>query len=1319
MVDRSNLRSWVLCLLLSCGVLRAQDSAVWDPVDLRDTALQFNLTRFSIAEGLNSTDISALFQDSQGIIWAGTRVGASRFAGYAFENHTQAGETPIGRIYAIAEDANGTIWIGGVNGLFYYKEEGGLGHFAYARLSVTDVRGLHPDADGSLWVVGVGFVPFKLPGPRHAALRAGDTTVVEGIMPSREWEQAIGNLRVRDVDIDREGNVWFALDNRHAYFDGKTLHVTWRDTSRILLNRAVLALSPDSVYWGSERTGLIQESHGSRRLRLAPATYLMQATDTGLYFVSALELVVQRAGRWTRLFDLRKVDGLYAQAMVVDREGNIWIGGEGVLIKLTPSRFRSWDVDAHRALESNHSVVEMPEGKIWVGGRGGQIVSFDPEGPGVITDLGLPANSLIQDMTTDAKGRRWYATSMNGLVVQSGDRTVLLGTEQGLGDRTQYFIGTLRGRGLWSAGDGGITRIIDDGAGNFSFENFRVPDAGTRIEAFTKVFSGIDGTIWTISDRGLYRLEDGWLRATPIDGDWIIAPIISGVAEDRDGRVWFATRGQGLWECEQQAGAAPRLVRRYTGGDGLASEVLLDVLVDRKGRVWVSSEIGVCRIDLHPEGLLIDCIDQAEGWPDRSTPHSKLLESTDSTLWAINLSNVQAIPLYRSVDLAVAPNTIIRQVTLFDGYSMRWGHPGQMASLFGEPVPPRIPQGKSYVRLDFSATAYRHPAKNRFRVNMDSQSPAWELLPPGKQDITYFGLGPGRHTFSVQAENADGVAGDIETFTFIIVPPVYRRWWFLTLTGIGIFFLGRFLLRAYLTRERAKEEAVRLQELDDFKSRFYANVTHDFRTPLTVIKGISAELKVLVRGREAEFVTMIQRNSDALLDRVDKMLELSRIQAGNYTLDWERVETVGWLRSRVATFAWLARQKPIALTFHTTFDNLEMDVDRFKLGAIVDNVLGNAVKFTPPNGRVNVQLSRTLHRGAPHLRLCIEDTGPGMPENQEARLFERYTRHSTSEAGTGLGLAIVRELVTLLGGFIEVNSPEEGGTQFVVLFPIHHHADSGEEIFCAVQPNQAYRQEARNSELLPEGDRPLILLVEDDSDVMTYLRLCLAAEYRLITAADGDTGFARAAEYEPDAIVSDVMLPGTSGIEMCRRIRDSEQLAHIPIVLLTARVELEDRLQGLSQGADAYLTKPFAKEELLAQLKQVLLGRARMAERARAIAGGDQSGVGKPKDSFLQQAERIILDELGNSQFTPDEFARRLFLSNSQTYRKIKALTDLSTAVYIRSIRLREARQLLHDPELTVSEVAHRTGFTSPAYFSQCFKATYEQSPSAYREANP
>ncbi|MGB3799139.1 MAG: response regulator [Lewinella sp.] len=1305
-----------LSLLLNS--VTAQDDATPDLVTLRDTTVQYHLSRFGVADGLISTDVSTLFQDSDGVIWVGTRVGVSRYAGYPFDNYTQARVTPMGRIYAIAEDAEGRIWVGGTNGLFTFHEEIADGSFEKARLDVEDVRGLREDALGNLWVVGIGFVPFMLNPERKAALAGGDTSIVEGIVTSLDWERKIGNQRTRGLDIDHQGKVWFALDNRHAYYDGRELHVTWQDTSRIILNSAVLAFSPDSIYWGSERSGLIYENKGHRRLRIAPATYLMQATDSAVYFVTTQEIAVVQGGRWTRLYGLGQLDGLYPQAMLLDREGNFWIGGVGSLVKLTPSRFRMWTVDTDSLMGTSYSVHETPAGEVLVGGGGGRVSRLAQSGISEVETLDMPINSLITNMTTDVKGRQWFATTLNGLAMQHEGRTTFFGTAEGLGDRTQHFIGQISDQGLWSASDDGITQIIDDGDGRFSFVNYRLPDAGTHIVEFTEVFSDSGGGIWTISDRGLYHLVDGQLKPALITGDWIIAPILSGVAKGQDGRLWFATRGQGLWECEQEAGQPPHLIRRYRKWDGLMSEVLLDVLVDRQGRVWTSSEIGVCKVEIRPEGPHIDCIDQTEGWPLRTTPHSKLLESSDSTLWAVNLTSIQSVPLYRQTVASVPPKTIVHRVTLFDGYSLRWGRPEQLSNMFGGLIRPRIPQGKSYIRADFASTAFRHPEKNRFRVNMTGREPAWQLLPPGQRDITFFGLGPGEHTLSIQAENSDGVRGDIETFTFRITPPIYLRWWFFLLVGIGLFFIGRFLLRAYLTRESAKGEAIRLQELDDFKSRFYANVTHDFRTPLTVIKGMSAELKDRVGGREAEFVTMIQRNSDALLDRVDKMLELSRIQAGNYTLDWERVEMVGWLRSRVATFDWLARQKPVNLSFHTTFDHLEMDVDRFKFGAIVDNVLGNAVKFTPANGRVNVQVSKALHQGAPHLRLSIQDTGPGIPDAQESRLFERYARHNTREAGTGLGLAIVRELVVLLNGTIEVNSREGEGSEFLILFPIHHTADSGEGISCELMPTQALPREARNSQLLPEGDRPLILLVEDDRDVMTYLRLCLGAAYRVISAADGHTGFAQVKEHEPDAIVSDVMLPGMSGLEMCRRIRESEPLAHIPIVLLTARVELEDRVEGLSMGADAYLTKPFAKEELLAQLKQVLLGRARMAERIRAIAGdtGNRPEVIITQDSFLQQAEKIILDELDNSQFTPDEFARRLHLSSSQTYRKIKSLTDLSTAVYIRSIRLREARQLLHHPELTVSEIAHRAGFTSPAYFSQCFKATYEQSPSAYRD---
>ena len=455
------------------------------------------------------------------------------------------------------------------------------------------------------------------------------------------------------------------------------------------------------------------------------------------------------------------------------------------------------------------------------------------------------------------------------------------------------------------------------------------------------------------------------------------------------------------------------------------------------------------------------------------------------------------------------------------------------------------------------------------------------------------------------------------------------------------------------------------------------------------------------------------------------MLDLAKLEHGNLEIQLVQLDVIPFVKYLAESFHSQVQAKQIEYHVHATPDALMMDVDREKLTIILSNLITNAIKFTPDNGAIDVHFGTENVAGLPFFGINVCDTGQGLSAEDRESVFERFYQVARTEetisGGTGIGLAFTRELVQLLDGHIGVDTRMGQGCTFWVRLPIVRKALIFKPEPTYGQINGSTSTPSQSSELAARrvDDQPEILIIEDSADVAEYLRDCLEENYYIRYAPNGKKGIELAFEHIPDLIISDVMMPDLDGFAVCEQLKNDDRTNHIPIILLTARVTTKDKVEGISRGADVYLTKPFNKEELLARLAQLLHLRATLQQKysgALTANRSDDSDAEDPIDGFVAKAEQIVLSHLDDEGFSGDHLAKLLFLSPSQAYRKIKALTGMSTALYIRHIRLREAKVLLENDELTISEVAYLTGFRSPVYFSQVFKLAFGESPRGFRE---
>ena len=526
------------------------------------------------------------------------------------------------------------------------------------------------------------------------------------------------------------------------------------------------------------------------------------------------------------------------------------------------------------------------------------------------------------------------------------------------------------------------------------------------------------------------------------------------------------------------------------------------------------------------------------------------------------------------------------------------------------------------------------------------------------------------------------------------------------------------------------DQAERLRSLDQAKTRFFTNITHEFRTPLTLMLGPAAQL--LAETREPatrQQAELVQRNAQRLLHLINQLLDLSRLEAGpqQQLLHPAPGEAVGFVRGLVGSFESLAQQRGIACSFEAEQPVLWVAFDADKLENVVLNLLSNAFKFTPSAGLVAVHLrwAEATATAPAELELTVRDTGRGIAPAQLPHVFDRFyqadSSHTREQEGSGIGLALAKELVELHGGTIELQSEPGRGTTATVRLPLR--PVTAEEVASAPAVTAiegwlaaaTLPTERKPAPDLP-ADAPLVLLVEDNADMRAYLWSVLAADYQLLEASDGETGVALAREHLPDLVLSDAMMPRLDGYGVCQALKQDERTSHIPVVLLTAKTDLPSRLQGLGLGADAYLTKPFRREELLAQLRNLVLGRQQLqATYRRRLAEPALAQPPTLEDAFLTRVRQAVEAALDDETLGVEGLSRELALSRTQLHRKLKALTGQAPGDFIRFIRLNRAQELLFSGAATVAEVAYQVGYGTPASFSASFSRHFGYAPSEVR----
>ncbi|WP_332368517.1 response regulator [Spirosoma telluris] len=639
---------------------------------------------------------------------------------------------------------------------------------------------------------------------------------------------------------------------------------------------------------------------------------------------------------------------------------------------------------------------------------------------------------------------------------------------------------------------------------------------------------------------------------------------------------------------------------------------------------------------------------------------------------------------------------------------------------------------QNLITLEFAVMNFTNPARNRYRYRLVGIDREW-VEAGTNRFANYAQLPDGQYTLEVMG-SADGeVWSQPVTLQIQVHPPFYRTWWawllYAVVLGTLCWQLYRFQKQRWLLQQQVRleqQEASRLAELDAIKTQFFANISHEFRTPLTLILG-PVEQMAQEYAHDGRF-PMVQRNANRLLSLINQLLDLSKLEAGQLWAEPEPGDMAAFFRMLTSSFSSLAESRQISFTFTQNEHERWASFDRDKVEKIVTNLLANAFKFTPAGHAISITVQYPEQVSNP-LTISVSDTGIGIAPHKIPRIFERFYQGPAGMVdgknirpyeGTGIGLALVHELVKVLDGHIDVSSTEGVGTTFTVALPIaettHPTANSHQ------RPVETQAEGVENTETSTPTSDHILLIIDDNADIRAYVRSIFAADYQILEAQDGQEGLEKATASLPDIVICDLMMPRLDGFGFCKTLKNQEATSHIPVVMLTAKATVEDRIEGFGLGADDYLTKPFNQAEIQARVRNLIQQRQRLYQWFRSNRADQKDPVPAlpmppllaVEQKFIDHLTNTVLQQLENPAFGVEELAQAANLSRSQLHRKLKAIVNSSPTDWIRQIRLSRAAELLKTGEQTVTQVAYMVGYESLSYFSKVFQEQYGLLPSQF-----
>ncbi len=1269
-------------------------------------------------------NIRVLFVDSKGGIWISSTSGLSKYNPDCDCINLYPSidvDTPLTGVLSIAEDKNQDLWFGTLNGELYKynKENNSFTKFfnepsESVNFTGNNISQLIVDRNNNLWIGTIDPESDKSLGLLRFNIDSG---AIKQFKHDSLNSNSLLDNRISALYEDQQGQILIGTykSGFHIY-DPQSELLKRINFNADAPNKIHAPYSENSVFGDDPFVGIIhQDKNGG---------YWIGTSGKGINYFNTSNKIFKN-------YNFNLVNPQMLSSIYEDRQGNLWIGGlhGSGLFKTDPLARKHY-------LNTNFSNVtgsyESPyaPGIIWV-------LSLEL-GLGKMNVKTNEITKYVYDKNNSRSiGHNWVRTAY-----QENNNTLWLG------------LGTGNETGMGS-GDGGIDRM-DIESGTFKHFKLTRDDDGKDGFSYTPYFicEDSEGYLWVTGGKGgLFRSDkekkefkpfklfknhndpkdlilnmvhidaNGDIWASDFKGEGTLYlfdrnentfnPYLKGfkmtdLLIDKKGWYLISTWTKGLVHLNPKDGT----YIQYTKEDGLPSNDALHIEKGDDGVVWVSTRIGPAKFNIETGEIA------SLGLPKDRYNAGIFKASDDRIYMGTNNALVSFYP-HQVTGNPYPPQIDISELMISENnYLTKKSNANKLV----------FAHNQNDIFFKYNALHFSDSKKNLYQYRLKPINDQWTKA-GFERSARYFSLPPDDYTFEVRASNSDGVWNETpEKVSFTIKPAWWTTWWAYLLYVITFVFLVERIYRFQLSKKMADSESKRLKEIDQLKNALFTNITHEFRTPLTVIKGMTGVIKSNLENKQyndlENSLEIVDRNSDGLLQLINEMLDLAKIESGNMELNLIQVDIIPFVKYLTQSFQSLAEEKEIRFSVLCDIEHLEMDIDVNKFTAIITNLISNAIKFTPQNGEVLVHIDKIEVNNTDFIRINIKDNGLGISKEELIYIFDKFYQVDNSSSklqkGTGIGLALVKDFVELMKGSIAVKSTQGNGSMFSIKIPITNNAvqSDGSDLVTASSIIKSNVLPIATDDSLSSNESdislPLVLIIEDNIDVAYYIKTCLIENYQVLHASNGAIGIDIALEKIPDIIISDVMMPVKDGFEVCKRLKTNELTDHIPIIMLTAKATFEDRLTGLSHGADAYLTKPFEKAELITRIDQLILLRKKMLSKFEKT-GIDKllnKNVKNSETKFLNKIITIIHDNITQAEFGPVQLAIQLHLSESQLYRKLKATCAKSTALFIRSIRLQKAKELIQTTDKTISEVAYDVGFNDPSYFSRAFKEEFGHAPS-------
>lgn len=1323
---------------------------------------------YSTENGLSSSLINQLFQDSKGFIWVATEYGLNRFDGLNFFTYRHvlddAASLTSDYVRTIFEDSRHNLLIGCINGLMRYDRETDtfctIPMIRAGKKVTPHVTHFQEVNQGEIWLSTSGQGLFRL-----------DDRLTKAVSVDSMFQQVNCTYQSKFC-IDSRSDIWIGTDGNGLarYVSGtKTLQYFKYPTFGDNNVTSILEDRSGNIFVGTQKQGVSR--YDEVKGQMVPVHY--EGDDKSV--------------------------SVYCMAMV---NGQIWVGtdGQGVKVynprknRLEDYKINSAPVDFSKG--KVHSIMQDRDGNLWIGlfqkgivlvrrqenpfeYYGSKSIYYNPIGQGCVVSV-----------FADGDGHLWAGADNEGLYELGVD-----------GRRLRHF-----------APDGGaysvpntIICMYED-----SDHNLWIGSYGQGVEKLNKTtgrsepFSQIDGSVvytiiedkeknlyFAVFGSGFYRYnllsgkmehyvsskdEKGDLKRNELANDWInyifcdsegllwlghykgvscfnpktknfvnyrqTNTLITGCigyafAEDGDGNIWVGTTN-GLYCFNKKTSE----LKQYTTADGLPNNVICGICEDEAGNIWVSTYKGVSRYDVKKKTFVNYY--SGDGLQGNEFTHGAYYKDANGRIY---FGGVNGITHFNPKKINAGSKELGIFITDFYIYNQPV-HKNTLSG--GEPVVYSSVQDANIFQLShqdntfsiaFSTLQYNNPEQIVYQYRIDELSTQWSVTEPGMNRVTYNNLFPGKYTFRVRALN-HGNFSEIRTVKILIVAPWYQTWWAYCLYfGLAILLVwgivSNVMSRVKHRREIMKREHA--EQLNEAKLQFFINISHEIRTPMTLI--INPLEKLLAEESKGELhktYLMIYRNAQRILRLINQLMDIRKLDKGQMFMKFRETDMVGFIGDVMQPFDYMAHKKNIDFVFQHDMPELKAWVDLNNFDKVLMNVLSNAFKYTPEGGEIRVGLSTGQDASRndalrDYFEIVITDSGIGIDKDKIERIFERFYQIDNdvtkSNFGTGIGLHLSRLLVQLHHGEIHAESRTDApGSRFVIRIPLgaeHLRADEMEEGVSFALPLQMaasdgeYADEGDEKQLARPKSRQKVLVVEDEEEIRTYLQKELSDEYRVWTRCNGKEAYDSILKEMPDLVICDIMMPEMDGLTLCHKLKQNTNINHIPVILLTAKSRMEDTLEGMETGADAYIVKPFNTELLKSTIANLLTNRRLLRNKFSGAQQQedkvDKLSMKSNDEVLMERIMKVVNKHLDDPELNVEMLASEVGLSRVHVHRKLKELTNLSTRDFIKNIRLQQAASLLaQDKKMTISEVAYAVGYSNLSHFSNSFKEKYGMSPKEY-----